>query len=327
MEKFNGMIRKPLWVLGCRNCLAVWLCLAVLVFGSGVSVVSAATESSSAPVPKITGPGLSGVVSLELFTVGEKDGYWFYITPKGTWGRGRYAPGKTPVQASGTVDRAAFDALCQALVRLDLPGLPNLKYGSPGQPTITLGYADQDHVVAPGSVGSPDPAAEAILGRYFELTRIYLQAIGEDPARLLPASGSAGAVLPTSCLDASGALLFPVRVSVTQGGAVGFTGHFWAVEPDGTWKCGRVVPICEDKVQASGTIDPSAMARLGAELDKHGLLTLETHSRRQANPNDLGVSFGNQNWSFDLQSSSTTTPSGLEERFQAILAAVKAVCK
>lgn len=310
----------------CRSFFAAWLTLAFLVFGSGISAVSAATGSESTPLPPESSPGLNSAITLEMFLAGEKDGYWFYITPMGVWGRGRYAPGKTPEQSHGAVVSAAFSDLKEAIVRLDLPGLPNLKYGSPGQPTITIGYGDTDHSVAPGGRGNPDSAAEAALGRYLELTRLYLAAIGEDPTRWLPASGSAGAILPTSCLDASGKLLFTVRVSETQGGAVGFTGRFLAVEPDGMWRRGAVIPICEDEVHASGTIDPSAMARLGAELDKQGLLTLETQSNHQANPNDLGVSFGNQNWSYDLHSSSPAT-TGLEARFRAIFAAVEAACR
>lgn len=311
----------------CRSFFAAGLALLLLILSSGTSAVNAATGSESPPLPSASGAGLSSAVTLEMFLAGEKDGYWFYITPGGVWGRGRYAPGKTPEQARGTVVSASFAALKEAIVRLDLAGLPNLKYGSPGQPAITLGYGDTDHFVAPGRGGSPDPTAEALLERYLELTRLYLAAIGEDPTRWLPAAGSAGAVLPTSCLDGAGKLLFTVRVSETQGGAVGVTGRFWAVEPDGTWKKGNVVPICEDEVHASGTIDPSAMALLGAELDKHGLLTLETRSDRQANPNDLSVSFGNQNWSFDLNSSSPDIPPGLEARFRGILAAIEAVCR
>lgn len=79
-----------------------------------------------------------------------------------------------------------------------------------------------------------------------------------------------------------------------QGGVVGFTGNYYAVEPDGSWSTGSVIPAGEKKREpkATGKLTDNQLDQLAKELLKQDLDNLPSHGKPVVNPKVIKIRFG-----------------------------------
>jgi len=126
-----------------------------------------------------------------------------------------------------------------------------------------------------------------------------------------------------------GKLTARLEVRVLQGGFAGFTGSYYAIEPDGAWCTG---PMQQGKgaPRAKGQLSAEQLAQLAKVLASSELATLPSSGQPVVNPRVIRISFGKT--TSELQSSPGRAAPGeadqaIRGRYAGIVQAVKSLCK
>jgi hypothetical protein len=120
-----------------------------------------------------------------------------------------------------------------------------------------------------------------------------------------------------------------LEVQELQGGVVGFTGTYYAINPDGTWKVGGVFREELKEPKAKGKLTAKELAELAGQLARQDLAHLPGHGESTVNPRVVRIRFGQK--VSELQplrgKSSAEEDQAIRARYQGIVQAVKALCK
>lgn len=151
--------------------------------------------------------------------------------------------------------------------------------------------------------------------------------------RMIPALFVATCAVAAQAVDyltPRGELKERVEVRDLQGGFAGFTGHYCAIEPDGTWAAGDVGP--NEKLgapKAKGKATPEQLAALAKAFAQHNLSTLASHGEPETNPKVVKIAWGKK--TAELQpkpgKAAPEADKAIRVRYQGVVDAVKAICK
>jgi hypothetical protein len=125
-------------------------------------------------------------------------------------------------------------------------------------------------------------------------------------------------------------LVAPLEVFELQGGVVGFTGTYYAVEPDGAWTSGPILPGKGDKgpPTAQGILSSAQLAQLSEQLQRHQLSSLVNHGASAVNPRVVKIKFGQALRVLNPGPGdhSEAADRQIRKRYNGILSEVKALC-
>jgi hypothetical protein len=120
-----------------------------------------------------------------------------------------------------------------------------------------------------------------------------------------------------------------LEVRVTQGGFAGFTGKYYAIEPDGSWNTGLVLPPREKKGEpkSQGKLNAKQLAQLANDLASNDLATLPNHGEPRVNPRVIEVCFGKKTSRLQLNPGRSTPEAdqAIRARYAGVVQAVKAL--
>jgi hypothetical protein len=120
-----------------------------------------------------------------------------------------------------------------------------------------------------------------------------------------------------------------LEVRELQGGFAGFTGTYHAIENDGAWSTGPVLPMGKlGEAKDKGKLTPEQLALLAKDLAKYELSTLPAHGQAEVNPKVVAVRFGTRTVELQPKPGKATAEEdkAIRARYEGIVAAVKAVC-
>jgi hypothetical protein len=122
-----------------------------------------------------------------------------------------------------------------------------------------------------------------------------------------------------------------MEIQTLQGGAVGFTGEFYAIEPDGSWSTGSVSPRREGKreVASKGRLSNEQMLQLAKDFARYDLAALPTHGEPVVNPSVTVIIVGEKRTELQPGRGQTSVEEdrAIRGRYEGIVRAVAALCK
>ena len=90
-----------------------------------------------------------------------------------------------------------------------------------------------------------------------------------------------------------GKLTATLDVQELQGGVAGFTGTYTTVDPDGSWRLGRILPRDKrDTPTAFGKMSGAQLKKLAEVLAKNDLANLPSAGKPTTNPHITIIKFG-----------------------------------
>jgi hypothetical protein len=128
-----------------------------------------------------------------------------------------------------------------------------------------------------------------------------------------------------------GKLAQRLEILELQGGFAGFTGTYYAIEPDGSWSTGAVAPPRAEKGEprAKGKLTPEQLAQLAKDLARYQIATLPSHGEPVVNPKVIRIHFGNR--LAELQpgrgKGNPEQDRAIRARYEGIVQTVRALCK
>ena len=136
----------------------------------------------------------------------------------------------------------------------------------------------------------------------------------------------AGADSPGDYQTRDGKLIRILEIDDLQGGALGFAGQRWSIEPSGAWQVGRVSKGTF-KAERSGTLSARQIEMLVRDLARYKLKTLKSarEMKRVPNPRLIVIRFGKQRAELVLPPTAAlpkTNPRTIPGRFAGIVKAV-----
>jgi hypothetical protein len=130
---------------------------------------------------------------------------------------------------------------------------------------------------------------------------------------------------------ADGKLKERIEVQELQGGAVGFTGLYYAIEPDGSWSAGSVSfrQKGQGEPKAKGVLSQEQLTQLAKDLARCELAHVPNHGAPEVNPRVIVVIFGKKRTELQPERGNTSEAEdkAIRDRYDGILRAVKALCK
>lgn len=125
-------------------------------------------------------------------------------------------------------------------------------------------------------------------------------------------------------------LMAPLEVFELQGGVVGLTGTYYAIEPDGVWLSGPILPGKGEKgtPAARGTLSSAQLAQLSEQLHRHELSSLLNHGAPAVNPRVVKIKFGQEVRVLNPgpDNHSKEEDEQIRKRYNGILSVVKTLC-
>ena len=125
-------------------------------------------------------------------------------------------------------------------------------------------------------------------------------------------------------------LIAPLEIVEIQGGVVGFTGTYYAIEPDGDWVTGPILPgrTVQGPPAAQGTLSGDDLTQLSEALYRHQLSTLSDHGAVAVNPRIVKIKFGEDVRVLNPKPGKVALEEDqqIRSRYEGILSAVKALC-
>jgi hypothetical protein len=125
-------------------------------------------------------------------------------------------------------------------------------------------------------------------------------------------------------------LVAPLEVFELQGGVVGFTGTYFAIEPDGAWLSGPILPGKGEKGAPimQGILSSTQLVQLSEQLHRHQLSTLADHGAPAVNPRVVKIKLGQEIRVLNPKpgKASIEEDRQIRNRYDGILSAVKAMC-
>ena len=121
-----------------------------------------------------------------------------------------------------------------------------------------------------------------------------------------------------------------IEVQKLKGGVAGFTGTYFIIEPDGSWKVGRVGPGKKmSEPTAKGKLTAKQIAHLAKVLARYDLATLPDHGKPVVNPAVIKIRFGEKESVLlpKPEESSSEEDKAIQARYYGIVRAVEALCK
>jgi hypothetical protein len=125
-------------------------------------------------------------------------------------------------------------------------------------------------------------------------------------------------------------LIAPMEVFELQGGFVGLTGTYYAIEPDGAWRSGPILPGKGEKgaPTARGILSSVQLAQLAEQLHLHQLSSLVDHGAPAVNPRVVKIKFGKEIRVLNPGpgNHSKEEDQRIRKRYNGILSVVKVLC-
>ena len=128
-----------------------------------------------------------------------------------------------------------------------------------------------------------------------------------------------------------GNLLHALVLKDAQGGIVGFSGHVWTIEPDGTWNRAPFLNETVKEADQQGKFTKPQLAALERHLIRQGLLGLPEKLGKGigANPHVFSITFGDKQSGFtvppgaDPPKKDSTKMGDPTQRFAALIRLLK----
>jgi hypothetical protein len=161
-------------------------------------------------------------------------------------------------------------------------------------------------------------------GFVYTILKVNRAGIRTVNGKALP--GDQAGILPGDYLTAVGRLKERLEVRFVQSADGGFRGGYWAIEPDGSWSTGRIMPPGKGgkaAPSATGKLTVAQLATLAKALALHDLAGLESYARPTVHGGILTIQFGKRS----VQLYITERNRAIRERFEGIEDAVRALCK
>jgi len=142
-------------------------------------------------------------------------------------------------------------------------------------------------------------------------------------------SASIQAGEPAESYLVNGKLKARIMVQVVHGGFAGFTGAYYAIEPDGSWTTGRAGPGKPGAPQAKGKLSETQLAELAKCLAQHDLDNLPTYGKPTVNPMVTKIVYGNKVLQLNPRPGEATAEAdkAIRARYNGIVQTIKALCK
>ncbi len=120
-----------------------------------------------------------------------------------------------------------------------------------------------------------------------------------------------------------------VEVLELQGGVAGFTGNFYTIQADGSWRTGPVLPRAErGEPKAKGKLTGEQLAQLTKELARYDLANLPNYGQPVVDPKVIEVHFGERVSKIYMRHGDSAEDFGaIGARYHGIAHAVKMFCK
>jgi len=139
------------------------------------------------------------------------------------------------------------------------------------------------------------------------------------------AAGEAGDYLK------DGRLKDRIEVIDLQGGFAGLTGTYYAIEPDGSWSTGPILPPKEKRGEpkAKGKLTADQLAELAKDFARYDLAGLPSHGETTVNPKVVRVRFGDKVSELQPKPGKSTAEEdrAIRARYAGIAQAVTRACK
>lgn len=147
---------------------------------------------------------------------------------------------------------------------------------------------------------------------------------------LLVLSAARASDRPGEYLTVDGQLKDRVEVRELQGGIVGFTGTYYAIEADGSWSSGRISLRSERETpKDKGKLTKEQLAGLAEELARFKMASLPNHGETEVNPRVLEIRFGKRTSVLQPNPgvSLAEEDKAIRARYEGIVEAVHSLCK
>lgn len=128
---------------------------------------------------------------------------------------------------------------------------------------------------------------------------------------------------------ADGKLKERIEIQQLQGGFAGFTGTYCAIEPDGAWSTGQVLPRMMKRETAQGKLNAEQLAELAKSLATNDLATLPNHGAPVANPAVTVVLYGMNRSELQPKpgKANAEADQAIRARYASLVSTVKSLCK
>lgn len=142
-------------------------------------------------------------------------------------------------------------------------------------------------------------------------------------------------MLPANAADkpedylADGKLKERVEVQELQGGFAGFTGKYYAIEQDGSWSTGQVLPRMMKRETAQGKLNAEQLTELAKSLSSNDLASLPNHGKPVTNPQVTAILYGKTRSELQPErgKANDKEDQAIRTRYAKIVESVKALCK